>query len=168
MSQNAKENLILVGMPGSGKSTLSQLVAERLGWQVVDTDALIERRFGAPLQQLLDRAGYLGLRQMESEVIRDLACQHCVIATGGSVVYSEAGMQHLQQLGTIVYLAVSEAEIRRRITNWDSRGIAAPPGTSLHDLYAERVPLYERYAHRTVHAGGSDMAAIAQAIVECL
>lgn len=144
------DNITLIGMPGSGKSTVGVLLAKTLGYQFIDTDLLIQQRHGALLQDLLDRLGIEAFLDAEEEVVRTLACTKSVIAPGGSVVCREGGMAHLRQLGRVVYLHVPLAELERRIDNITTRGIAMAPGQSLGDLYALRAPLYRRYADLTV------------------
>lgn len=142
--------IVLVGMPGAGKSTLGVLLAKATMKDFVDTDMIIQLRAHQSLQDIVDNSGYLMLRELEEVVLLDLSVEQHVIATGGSVVYSERGMAHLSRMGPIVYLRVSLDELKRRIKDLPTRGIAAIPGQSLDDLYQERCPLYERFADITV------------------
>ena len=143
-------NIIFVGMPGSGKSTLGRRLAKTHSMSFVDTDELIERRFGASLQQLLNRHGYLLLRELEQQVLCSLKLQNHVISTGGSAVYSAASMEHLASLGSIVYLHISVVTLLSRVNNSDARGLAKLPQQSLPSLYRERLPLYRRWANITI------------------
>lgn len=144
---NITNNIILIGMPGAGKSTVGVQLAKSLGLAFIDTDLLIQSQQQKQLQEILDNDGYLALRQIEEDVLLTINCQRTLISTGGSAVYSDAAMQHLQTLGTVVYLEVSLEELQQRVNDEGSRGIARPEGQSFADVYAERVPLYQQYAH---------------------
>ena len=161
-------NIILIGMAATGKSTLGRRLAKRLNWAFVDTDLLLEAWWGAPLQKIKDHLGLDPFVQAEAAQILRLNLRKCVIATGGSVVYSEIAMQHLQQLGRIVYVQSSFASITRRLTNPLSRGLAIGPGQTLKDLYDERAPLYERFAQMTVNTDGTSPDQSCTALIEGL
>lgn len=143
-------NIVLIGLPGCGKSTLGVQLAKTMGYAFLDTDISIQSAIGQTLQSLLDEQGYLALRKVEEDVLLNLNLNHTVIATGGSAVYSTKAMEHLAQQGLIVYLQVTPATILKRITNAATRGIARAPEQSLDDVIAERLPLYERYANITI------------------
>ena len=160
-------NVVLVGMPGAGKSTIGHLLAGELERKFIDTDQLIEMTAGKSLQQIVDEHGAAGLRQIEEQVILNLDCQGAIIATGGSAIYSEAGMAHLARNGLIVYLKTGLAELTRRIGNLATRGLLREPGQTLEDLFRERVPLYERYADITVSCEG-EPTAIAEAVIRAV
>ena len=145
-----QDNIILIGMPGSGKSTLGVQLAKSLGLHFIDTDLLIQSQQGQLLQSILDEQGYQALRKIEETALLDLKLNNDLVSTGGSAIYSDQAMQHLRALGKIVYLQVSFEEIKKRINNESSRGIAKPVGQTLADVYAERTPLYEKYADITV------------------
>lgn len=132
-------------MPGAGKSTLGVQLAKRLVKTFVDTDLLIQAEVGMSLQDYLDRHGYLALRAVEENVLLSHDFHNSVVATGGSAVYSDRAMQHLKQFGPCVYLYISFDTMLKRITNKESRGLACAPGTSLEQLYRERLELYEKY-----------------------
>jgi shikimate kinase len=140
-------NIILIGMPGSGKSTLGVQLAKDLGLQFLDTDILIQTQQQQCLQSIVDTHGYMALRAIEEQVLLSLNTQKTLIATGGSAIYSHKAMQHLQSLGTIVFLDVDLHTLESRINNEESRGIARPEGQSFTDLFAERTPLYQQYAN---------------------
>ena len=159
------DNITLIGMPGSGKSTVGVLLAKALGFQFVDTDLLLQQRRGVLLQDLLDSLGVAGFLDAEEETVRALTCTKSVIAPGGSVVCRERGMARLRQLGPVVYLRVPLAELERRIDNITTRGIAMAPGQTLGDLYAARAPLYLRYADVTVDV---DAATLEQTVAAVL
>lgn len=149
-------NIILIGMPGSGKSTVGVLLAKALGYSFEDVDLVISRRAGKPLQKILDEDGLDSFLTLEEAVGSTLAADHTVIATGGSMVLSEAAMAHLQTMGMVVYIDVPFAEIERRVTNIRTRGIAFHKNETLADVYRERQPLYKRYAAMTVKVKPGD------------
>ena len=145
-----EKNIVLIGMPGSGKSTSGVLLAKSLGFSFLDTDLLIQQQECMLLQDIVDALGFFGFIEIEEKMISGLQASNCVISTGGSVIYSEKAMNHLKEIGMIVYLDVSFSEIMRRIQNISTRGIALKDGQSLENLYEERRPLYEKYADMTV------------------
>lgn len=145
------DSIILIGMPGSGKSTIGVQLAKHLGLKFIDTDLLIQTNQGRLLQDIVDTDGHEILRHIESQELQQLSIHKALVATGGSAVYSESGMQNLTAQGTVIYLDVSFAEIERRIiTSKNSRGIAKAKGQTLEDLYNERIPLYKKYADMTI------------------
>ena len=146
-----KDNIVLIGMPGTGKSTVGILLAKALGKDFVDSDILIQVREGKTLQQIMDENDYLHLRAIEESVLADIDGHHLVIATGGSAVYSEAAMNHLRHHGIIIYLDTPLSELRQRITDYDTRGIARRPDQSFEELFAERTALYRHFADITVN-----------------
>lgn len=149
-----RDNIILIGMPGSGKSTVGVLLAKELGRHFVDTDLLIQASQGRTLQSIVDREGYLVLREIEEEVLLELHCFGQVIATGGSAVYSDPAMRHLKASGVVVFLDVRLSDLRARVSDYATRGLAKRPDQTLEDLFVERVALYTRYADVTVACGG--------------
>jgi shikimate kinase len=151
----AKSNLVLIGMPGSGKSTIGVILAKRSSHDFVDTDVLIQSIEHRSLQSIMDSEGYLRLREIEARVLQNLNVDNHVISTGGSVVYSDAAMQHLRSNGTTIYLDVSLENLRKRITDYETRGIAKRPEQSFADLFEERALLYRKYADVTIN--GNDM-----------
>lgn len=145
------KNIILIGMPGCGKSTGGVLLAKTLGMGFIDTDLLIQLQQKDKLQSLLDRFGAERFREFEEEaLILAAAAENTVIATGGSAVFCENGMEQLKRNGVCVYLEVGCAELERRLTNIKTRGIAAAKGMTIADIMRERSPLYERYADVTI------------------
>ena len=146
------DNLVLIGMPGAGKSTVGHALAQALGWEFVDTDRLIEARAGCSLQAALEREGAEGFRLLEAAAVADLCCRGCVIATGGSVVYSAPAMAALARLGPRVYLEAPLPVLQARIGDARARGMLIAPDQSFAQLYAQRLPLYRRYADLTVDA----------------
>lgn len=140
------ESIALIGMPGAGKSTVGVLLAKELARDFIDTDLLIQLRENKTLQDIILQSDYHQLRHVEHEVLQSLEADKHVIATGGSAVYSEAGMQRLAALGQVIYLYCPRQTLEGRIHNMASRGIAKPDEQSFESLFAERDPLYRRYA----------------------
>ncbi len=163
-------NLTLIGMPASGKSTLGRLLAARLSMRYIDMDHAIESAHGQALNVLLTQHGSEGFLDLEAQAVLDLPedLSQTVLAPGGSIIYRDSAMQRLRAISTVVYLQVSLAEIERRIGCPEARGVVLGPGQSLADLYAQRVPLYEQYAHVSVGCQGQDedqtAAAVATAV----
>ncbi len=149
-ANSSKSNIVLVGMPGAGKTTVGQQLAARLNLDFIDTDRLIEQQAKCDLQTILNQQGHVALRELEQSVILDHVFSNTVIATGGSAVYGADAMRYLQSHGRVFYLAASIDSLRQRVDNWHSRGIAAPKGQTPESLFAERVPLYQRYADAVV------------------
>ena len=146
----------MIGMPGSGKSTVGVLLAKALGCLFTDVDLLISHKAKKPLQRILDEDGLEAFLALEEEVGSRLRAENTVIATGGSMVISDKAMRHLKALGTVVYIDVPFEEIERRVTNIKTRGIVFHPNETLADVYRERKPLYERWADLTVKVEASD------------
>jgi shikimate kinase len=140
-------NVILIGMPGVGKSTVGVLLAKELGLSFLDTDIGIQAAQGRSLQTIIDREGVARFREIEECCVLALACRRHVIATGGSVIYSPRAMAHLGALGTIVLLELDPARLMQRLGNLQTRGVLRAPGQTIADLCRERRPLYRRYAH---------------------
>ncbi|WNY28154.1 Shikimate kinase [Methanimicrococcus stummii] len=161
-----KQNVVLIGMPGSGKSTSGVLLAKSLGLSFVDTDLLIQQQEGMLLQDLVDSAGFSGFIQIEEKIVSNLQASNSVISTGGSVVYGEKSMARLKEIGIVVYLDVSFPEIMRRIQNISTRGIALKENQSLGNLYEERRPLYEKYADITVSGDNKTIEELVTEIIE--
>jgi len=156
----AKSNIVLIGMPGSGKSTIGVILAKRTSHDFVDTDLLIQSAEHRSLQDILDNDGYLKLREIEARVLQDLEVENHIISTGGSAVYSDAAMQHLRRNGTTIYLDVSLDTLRSRITDYETRGIAKRPDQSFDDLFQERTRLYRQYADITINGDGLNQDAV--------
>ncbi|MDD6284760.1 MAG: shikimate kinase [Firmicutes bacterium] len=147
-------NIVLIGMPGSGKSTVGVLLAKALLMDFVDTDLVIQQRTGSALCDIIAKKGVEYFKQLECDIICAVNCTNSVIATGGSAVYGDEAMRHLRRDSRVVYLKVPVDELSRRIDNISTRGIAMEEGVTLGDLYGERAPLYERYADVTVDCAG--------------
>ena len=143
-------NLILIGMPGCGKSTVGVVLAKALAMDFVDSDLVIQKEMGMKLSQLIDLHGDDGFRAIENRINAELDVDNSVIATGGSVVYGEDAMRHLKEIGTVIYLKLTCDTIADRLGDLHARGVTIKPGWTLQDLYNERVPLYEKWADITV------------------
>lgn len=144
---DSRSNIVLIGMPGSGKSSVGRLLARDASLSFIDTDDLISAAArGRSLQDIVDRDGYLALRRLEEQVLLALHCTKHVIATGGSAVYSPAAMDHLRRHGVLVLLEVDLAALRARVADFDTRGLVKRPEQTLEELFAERAELYLKYA----------------------
>ena len=141
-----KGNIILIGMPGSGKTTIGTELSEKIGYGYIDSDSVIVAREGMRLPQIIEAKGREGFLDIEAKVNSELCADRCVIATGGSVIYRASAMEKLKTLGTIVYLKLSYETIASRLGDLKARGVALKDGFTLKDLYEERTPLYEKYA----------------------
>lgn len=161
------KNVTLIGMPGSGKSTVGVLLAKALGFGFLDIDLVIQQREGALLQELLDTHGVEYFLDREEEAVCSVDCAGFVIAPGGSAVCREAAALHLKSLGPVVYLRVPLEELKTRIHNLSTRGIAMEPGQDLADVMAYRAPLYEKYADIVVDCvEGQTLAQTAGTVLE--
>ena len=139
------DNITLIGMPGSGKSTIGVLLAKKLGYRFIDSDLLIREQEGRLLKDIIAREGDEGFSRIENQVNAQIQAVKTVIAPGGSVVYCKEAMEHLSQISLIVYLRISCSSLKERLGDLKSRGVLLKDGMTLDDLYAERAPLYERY-----------------------
>jgi len=149
-----KQNLILIGMPGAGKSTIGVLLAKRLGVSFLDTDILMQTGEGCHLQETIAEYGLDGFRRIEERYLLSVPPDCGVVATGGSAVYSRKAMAHLRSLGRAVYLQIDLIPLKDRLGNLDERGVLRMPGQTIDMLYAERCPLYERFADMTISTAG--------------
>ncbi len=161
---NKKNNITLIGMPGAGKSTIGIILAKYLSFGFLDTDVLIQINHQKSLQQIMDETGYLNLRKIEENEIRKINIAKHIIATGGSAVYSEKAMQHLQDISTVVFLKVEYEALKKRIHNFKTRGIAKSDTQSFRELYDERRALYTGYGEIIIDCSTRDQEEIAQAI----
>ena len=149
MTEN-KSNIVLIGMPGSGKSTVGVILAKMTSRNFIDTDVLIQCREGRCLQNIVNTEGHMALRKVEEEVLLSVNCCNYVIATGGSAAYSHAAMSHLKMNGTVIFLHTTMDTLNARIRNYATRGLAKRPDQSFADLFHERLTLYRRYADITI------------------
>ena len=149
-----RTNLVLIGMPASGKSSVGVILAKLIGYDFIDTDILIQRAERKRLSEIIAEVGVDGFLEIEARVNASVEADHCVIATGGSAVYSEEAMRHLKKIGLIMYLKADYETIRKRLGNIKQRGVVLREGQTLRDLYGERAVLYEKYADAVVEEQG--------------
>ncbi len=145
-----KDNIILIGMPGAGKSTIGVILAKTLGMDFLDSDLAICKETGKTLQEILDAEGQQTFLEIEKQVILSLSPTKTVVATGGSVPLKKEAMEHLKKTGTVIYLKVPLQELEQRLSNIKTRGIAFGPGENLETLYNYRIPIYESWADLTI------------------
>lgn len=162
------DTISLIGMPGAGKSTIGVILAKLSGLRFTDTDLDIQVRANATLQEILENEGYLHLRNIEQEVLLAISLDRSVIATGGSVVYSEAAMARLKAAGPVVYLEADLSTLLHRVAAAPLRGIACASSQQYPDIFAERTPLYRQYADITVDARGGSPEMVAEAILHAI
>lgn len=163
-----KDNIVLIGMPGVGKSTIGVILAKILGYQFLDADLVIQEREGMLLKEIIAEKGIDGFIQIENEVNRSLNAHKTVIATGGSVVYGKEAMEHLKKIATVVYLEIGLPALCRRLGNLKKRGVVLKEGQTLKNLYEERIPLYEKYADLTVNEHKCTIEQTVEKIVDLL
>lgn len=161
-------NIILIGMPGSGKSTVGIILAKLTSRDFLDTDIVIQTTTGRTLQQIVDGDGHMALRRIEEDVLLSISPKNQVISTGGSAPYSHAAMAHLQKDGIVVFLHADLKTLRHRIDNFDSRGLAKKPDQSFEDLFEERLDLYNKYGDITVESGGLTQEQVCDSIISRL
>ena len=163
-----KGNIILIGMPGSGKTTIGAELSEKIGYGYVDSDSVIVAREGKRLPEIIEQIGREGCLDIEAKVNSELCADRCVIATGGSVIYRDYAMQKLKTMGKLVYLQLSYETIERRLGDLKARGVALKEGFTLRDLYEERTPLYEKYADIVVKLDGKTVLQSVDAVAEAI
>lgn len=152
-----KSNIVLIGMPGVGKSTLGVVLAKQLGYDFVDTDLIIQHKYGETLQALIEKRGDEGFIELENRELANLSCEHTVVATGGSAVYGTDAMKHLAQIGTIVYLDAPEQELEDRLGDLDARGVVRNGKDTVREIFEERLYLYMKYAEITIQLTGKTL-----------
>lgn len=165
------KNIVLVGMPGSGKSTLGISLAKKIGYGYIDSDSVIVAREGKILADLIEELGNEGFLAIEAKVNSSICASRCVISTGGSAIYSGEAIEKMRESGIIVYLKLSYEEVSRRLGDLKKRGVVMKEGYTLKDLYEERVPLYEKYADVVVELGNASIEENTEELrraVECL
>ena len=161
-----KSNMVLIGMPGAGKSTVGVILAKMTSRDFVDTDVLIQLSAGRPLQDIVDKDSHMALRKIEEKVLLSLRCNNHVIATGGSAVYSHAAMEHLKTNGIVVFLNVDLSTLETRIHNFNTRGLAKSPDQSFNDLFEERLILYKKYADIIIDSGNLSQEEVCAEIIK--
>ena len=159
-------NIVLIGMPGAGKSTIGVVLAKRMGYRFVDSDLVIQEKYGKLLHQLIEENGVEGFWKIENDVNAGIETDKSVIATGGSAIYGKSAMEHLRSIATVVYLQLPLEEVAERLGDLNERGVTLKQGQDLEALYYERVPLYEKFAHVTISCQGKMLKDIAAEIQE--
>lgn len=165
-----KDNIVLIGMPGAGKSTLGIVLAKILNYDFIDADLVIQNSCDKTLQKLIDACGPDGFIQVENDVLSEIEADRTVIATGGSAVYSDEAMKHLASIGTVVYLKISYEQLVHRLSDLQERGVVLKGGIgmSLRELFDERKPLYEKYAEVTVDVDDLSITAAARKVADAI
>lgn len=159
-----KTNIVLLGMPGSGKSTVGVLLAKRLGKRFIDTDLLIQEQEGRLLSEIIEAEGLERFIEIENRVNASVEAENSVIAPGGSAIYGQEAMEHFRKIGEIVYLKLSFRSVARRLGDLTKRGVVFRPGQTLRALYKERCPLYEKYADYIVECDGKKIGETLEAV----
>jgi shikimate kinase len=159
-----KKNVILIGMPGSGKSTIGVVLAKLLCYQFVDMDIVIQEQEKRLLREIIADEGNDGFMEIENCVNAEYNAEYTVIAPGGSVIYGREAMDHLKEIGTIVYLKLSYKSLEERLGDLRARGVVLKDGYTLRDLYNERTPLYEKYADIIMDEGNMDLISTVESI----
>ena len=162
------DNIVLIGMPGCGKSTIGVLLAKILGYSFLDTDLIIQHAEGKRLFEIIRDKGSDYFAETENRILSQIRAHKTVIATGGSAVYGKEAMENLSSIGCVVYLEVSPKRISKRIRNFSTRGIVMENGQSINELYKERHPLYKKYAHITVNCNTGTLRQNAEKIIKAL
>ena len=160
------KNIIFIGMPASGKSTVGVVVAKRLGYDFIDTDLLIQKQENRLLKEIIADVGNEGFLAIENQVNREVEAERAVISPGGSVIYCKEAMEHFKEIGTVVYLQVSFETIDARISCAKNRGVVLKEGQTLHDLYEERTKLFEKYADYVVSEEGLSLEETIDKVLE--
>lgn len=163
-----KENIILIGMPSCGKTTIGTELSKKIGYGYIDSDSVIVAREGMRLPQIIEAKGREGFLDIEAKVNAELCANRCVIATGGSVIYRDYAMQKLRTLGKVVYLELTYETVESRLGNLKERGVAIKDGFTLRDLYEERKVLYERYADISVRLDGKTVSESVEAVAKAI
>ena len=164
-----KKNIVLIGMPGVGKSTIGVILAKELGYQFIDSDLVIQQQEKRLLREIIEQEGVDGFLEIENQVNAGIQAEGAVIATGGSAVYGAEAMEHFRQTGTVVYLRLTYEKLKKRLGNLRGRGVVLRKGQTLHDIYRERSVLYEKYAGIIIEETGRDIEATLREILNfCL
>ena len=158
----SKNNIILIGMPGSGKSTLGVVLAKKIGYSFIDSDIVIQDTYKKTLEQLIEENGDTGFIKIENDVNCLISPEHTIIATGGSAVYGDEAMEHFKQIVTVIYLKVSEKELESRLGSLKERGVVSNGKSTVEEIFEDRKRLYEKYADITIVQEGRDIRIIVE------
>lgn len=159
-------NIVLIGMPGAGKSTVGVILAKTIGFDFIDTDILLSKQIGYTLQDFIDKFGINEFLRAEERAALSISCERTVIATGGSMVISDMAMRHLKEGGKAFWINPPFEELKKRLDNIKTRGIAMATGQDIKDIYAQRIPLYRRYADIIISRSGSEATDIESVVWE--
>ena len=162
------DNIILIGMPGAGKSTIGIVLAKVIGYTFIDSDIIIQNEKQMLLQQLIEKYGLEGFNSIENEINSKISAHKSIIATGGSAVYGKEAMSHLKSIGTVIYLKLPYEEIKERLGDLNKRGVSIKKGQTLKSLYEERIILYEKYADITIECSNKKIGRIVEEIKNAL
>lgn len=158
------KSIILTGMPGAGKSTIGVVLAKRIGYKFIDSDLVIQEKEGKLLHELIEELGVDGFLEIENRINAGFNVERAVIATGGSAVYGKEAMEHFKKIGKVIYLKLPYEQIDERLGDLNARGVTLRPGQTLHDLFEERSPLYEKYADLVVDCNNKSIREIVMEI----
>jgi len=166
--KHTKPNITLIGMPGVGKSTIGVILAKIIGYEFIDSDILIQKQEGKLLKNIIAEKGSAGFLDIENRLHAELQVANSIISPGGSICYCQKGMEHLRDISTVIYLKLDYPKLKRRLGNLTARGVVLQKGQSLRDLYKERTPLYEKYAHIVIDETGLTVEKTIKTILEAL
>lgn len=166
--KHTKENITLIGMPGVGKSTIGVILAKIIGYEFIDSDIVIQKQEGKLLREIIAEVGSEGFLKIENRIHTEMDVNRSIISPGGSICYCTDGLEHLREISTVVYLKLDYEELEHRLGNLTARGVVLKDGQTLRDLYEERTPLYEKYAHVTIDETGLQVEETLQAVMEAL
>ena len=162
------DNIILIGMPGAGKSTIGIVLAKVIGYTFIDSDIIIQNEKQMLLHQLIEKYGLEGFNSIENEINSKISAHKSIIATGGSAVYGKEAMSHLKSIGTVIYLKLPYEELKERLGDLNKRGVSIKKGQTLKSLYEERIILYEKYADITIECSNKKIGRIVEEIKNAL
>ena len=166
--KHTKPNITLIGMPGVGKSTIGVILAKIIGYEFVDSDIVIQKQEGKLLREIIADVGSQGFLEIENRVHAEMDVTNSIISPGGSICYCRQGLEHLREISTVVYLKLDYSKLKRRLGNLTARGVVLKNGQTPHDLYKERTPLYEKYAHVVIDETNLNVEKTIKAVMEAL
>lgn len=166
--KHTKPNITLIGMPGVGKSTVGVILAKIIGYEFVDSDIVIQKQEGKLLKEIIADVGNHGFLAIENRVHAEMDVTNSIISPGGSICYCRQGLEHLREISTVVYLKLDYPKLKRRLGNLTARGVVLKNGQTLYDLYKERTPLYEKYAHVVIDETNLNVEKTIKAVMEAL